>query len=73
MPHLGCGAGVMSMEALRAGAHHVVAADRWLYHAMAAKENLLNNGFGDDQARVVYSVRRISPRFAMSPCRVTCA
>ena len=52
--HLGCGAGVMSMEALRAGAHHVVAADRWLYHAMAAKENLLNNGFGDDQARVVY-------------------
>ena len=31
-----------------------VAAARWLYHAMAAKENLLNNGFGDDQVKVVY-------------------
>ena len=31
---------------LPAGAHHVTATDRWLYHAMAAKENLLNNGRG---------------------------
>ena len=52
--NLGCGAGVLAACALRAGAHHVVAADRWLYHAMAAKENLLNNGFGDDQVKVVY-------------------
>jgi protein arginine N-methyltransferase 7 len=52
--NLGCGAGLLAMEALRAGAHHVVATDRWLYHATAAKENLLNNGFSDDQVKVVY-------------------
>lgn len=33
--NLGCGAGLLAMEALRAGAHHVTATDRWLYHAMA--------------------------------------
>ena len=49
-----CGAGLLAMEALRAGAHHVTATDRWLYHAMAAKESLLNNGFSDDQVKVVY-------------------
>ena len=52
--NLGCGAGLLAMEALRAGAHHVTATDRWLYHAMAAKESLLNNGFSDDQVKVVY-------------------
>lgn len=52
--NIGCGAGLLAMEALRAGAHHVTATDRWLYHAMAAKENLLNNGFSDDQVKVVY-------------------
>ena len=35
--NIGCGAGLLAMEALRAGAHHVTATDRWLYHAMAAK------------------------------------
>ena len=52
--HLGCGAGYLTMEALRAGAHHVVACDRWLYLAMACKESLLANGYGDDQVTVVY-------------------
>jgi len=52
--HLGCGAGYVTMEALRAGAHHVVACDRWLYLAMACKESLLANGYGDDQVKVVY-------------------
>lgn len=52
--NMGCGAGLLAMEALRAGAHHVTATDRWLYHAMAAKESLLNNGFSDDQVKVVY-------------------
>ena len=52
--HLGCGAGYLTMEALRAGAHHVVACDRWLYLAMACKESLLANGYGDDQVKVVY-------------------
>ena len=52
--NIGCGAGLVAMEALRAGAHHVTATDRWLYHAMAAKESLLNNGFSDDQVKVVY-------------------
>tara|TARA_B110000971_G_scaffold67379_1_gene69134 strand:- start:13726 stop:15345 length:1620 start_codon:yes stop_codon:yes gene_type:complete len=42
------------MQALRNGAHHVVASDRWLYHAMACKESLLANGYGDDQVKVVY-------------------
>ena len=52
--HIGCGAGYLTMEALRAGAHHVVACDRWLYLAMACKESLLANGYGDDQVKVVY-------------------
>lgn len=52
--NIGCGAGLLAMEALRAGAYHVTATDRWLYHAMSAKENLLNNGFSDDQVKVVY-------------------
>ena len=41
--NIGCGAGLVAMEALRAGAHHVTATDRWLYHAMAAKESLLTS------------------------------
>ena len=52
--HLGCGAGYLTMQALRNGAHHVIATDRWLYHAMACKESLLANGYGDDQVKVVY-------------------
>ena len=52
--HLGCGAGLMTMHLLDKGAHHVTATERWLYQAMACKENLLNNGFCDDQVKVIY-------------------
>ena len=52
--HLGCGAGLMTMHLLDKGAHHVTACERWLYQAMACKENLLNNGFCDDQVKVIY-------------------
>jgi len=52
--NIGCGAGLNTMLALKHGAHHVTATERWLYMAMATKENLLNNGFTDDQVKVVY-------------------
>jgi len=42
------------MCALKSGAHHVTATERWLYLAMACKENLLSNGYSDDQVKVVY-------------------
>ena len=52
--NLGCGAGINTMIALKHGAHHVTASERWLYMAMATKENLLNNGYSDDQVKVIY-------------------
>lgn len=52
--NIGCGAGLNTMLALKHGAHHVTATERWLYLAMATKENLLNNGYSDDQVKVVY-------------------
>lgn len=52
--HLGPGAGLLSLLALRHGAHHVTAADRWLYLAMATKESLRSNGVADDRASVIY-------------------
>lgn len=51
---LGAGAGLHTMMALRAGARHVTACERWLYLAMSCKEELLTNGFNDDQVKVVY-------------------
>ena len=52
--HVGCGGGLMTMHLLDKGAHHVTATERWLYQAMSCKENLLNNGFCDDQVKVIY-------------------
>lgn len=52
--NIGCGAGLNAMHALKCGAHHVTATERWLYLAMACKENLLSNGYSDDQVKVVY-------------------
>lgn len=37
----GCHAGLHAMMALRAGADHVTAVDRWLYMALACKESLV--------------------------------
>ena len=41
--NLGAGAGLHAMMALRAGAHHVTAVERWLYLALACKETLAAN------------------------------
>ncbi len=51
---LGAGAGLLPLLALRHGARHVTAAERWLYMALSCKESLVANGIGDDQATVVY-------------------
>lgn len=52
--NMGSGAGVMAALALRAGARHVTATERWLYLALATKETLVENGFDDDMYNVVY-------------------
>eukprot|EP00887_Chlorella_sp_A99_P001822 scaffold19.g1822.t1 len=51
---LGAGAGLHAMTALRAGALHVTAAERWLYMALACKEVLVANQFSEEQFKVVY-------------------
>lgn len=40
-----CCAGLHAMMALRAGAEHVTAVDRWLYMALACKESLVRAQF----------------------------
>lgn len=52
--NLGAGAGLHAMLALRAGAHHVTAVERWLYLALACKECMLANEFSEEQLKVVY-------------------
>lgn len=52
--HLGSGAGLLSLLALRHGALHVTAVDRWLYLAMATKESLKANNAPADRTAVVY-------------------
>jgi predicted nicotinamide N-methyase len=44
--NLGSGAGLHAMMALRAGAHHVTAVERWLYLALASMECLSANKVG---------------------------
>lgn len=41
--NLGSGAGVQAVHAIRAGARHVTAVERWLYLALATKETLAEN------------------------------
>lgn len=43
-----------TLTALKAGAYHVTAAERWLYLASCCKEVLVANGCNDDQVKVVY-------------------
>ncbi|BDA48465.1 Protein arginine N-methyltransferase 7 [Coccomyxa sp. Obi] len=52
--NLGCGTGLHAMMALRAGAEHVTAVDRWLYMALACKESLVANNFSEDHFSVIY-------------------
>ena len=42
------------MTALKAGARHVTAVERWLYLSSAAQEALIANGFSPDTFSVVY-------------------
>ncbi|KAL4424877.1 hypothetical protein ABPG77_002100 [Micractinium sp. CCAP 211/92] len=51
---LGAGAGLHAMLALRAGAHHVTAVERWLYLALACKQCMLANEFSEERLKVVY-------------------
>lgn len=52
--NLGAGAGLHAMLALRAGAHHVTAAERWLYLALACKDCLVANEFPEERYKVLY-------------------
>ena len=52
--NLGAGAGVQAVLALKAGARHVTAAERWLYMALACKETLVENSIEEEKYSVVY-------------------
>ena len=52
--NLGSGAGVQAVHALRAGARHVTAVERWLYLALATKETLVENQMDEESYSVVY-------------------
>ena len=49
----GC-TGLLAMTALRAGAFHVTAVDRWLYLSLACKEAMAANKFDEASYSVVY-------------------
>jgi len=51
---LGSGAGLLPLLALRHGARHVTAAERWLYMALSCNDHLKANGVTEEQAKVVY-------------------
>ncbi|KAI8104703.1 hypothetical protein M9434_003256 [Picochlorum sp. BPE23] len=52
--NLGAGAGVQAIHALRAGARHVTAVERWLYLALACKETMMENEIDEDLYSIVY-------------------
>ena len=52
--NLSCGPGVSAVHAIRAGARHVTATDRWLYLSLAAKETMLENEMDEARYDVVY-------------------
>ncbi len=52
--NLSCGPGVSAVHAIRAGARHVTATDRWLYLSLAAKETMLENEMEEARSDVVY-------------------
>ena len=51
---LGAAAGLLPLLALRHGARHVTAAERWLYMALSCNDHLKANGITAEQAKVVY-------------------
>ena len=52
--NLNCGPGVSAVHAIRAGARHVTATDRWLYLSLAAKETMLENEMDEARYDIVY-------------------
>ncbi len=52
--NLGSGAGVQAVTALRAGARHVTATERWLYLALATKETIVENEINEERYNVIY-------------------
>ena len=52
--NLSCGPGVSAVHAIRAGARHVTAAERWLYLSLATKETMLENEMDEARYDVVY-------------------
>ena len=52
--NLGSGAGVQAVTALRSGARHVTAIERWLYLALASKETMQENEIPEEQYSVLY-------------------
>lgn len=52
--NLGAGAGVQAIHALRAGARHVTAVERWLYLSLACKETMMENEIDEDAYNIVY-------------------
>lgn len=51
---MGAGAGVHPALALKAGARHVTAVERWLYLAEACNKTLEDNGFERERYQVIY-------------------
>lgn len=52
--NLGAGAGIQAIHALRAGARHVTAVERWLYLSLACKETMMENEIDEDTYNIVY-------------------
>ena len=52
--NLGAGAGVQAVHALKAGARHVTAVERWLYLALACKETMVENEMEEEKYSVIY-------------------
>lgn len=52
--NLGSKIGLGASFALKAGARHVTAVERWLYLALATKETLEENGFDQEAYKVIY-------------------
>lgn len=58
------------MAALRAGAYHVTAVERWLYLSLACKEALEGNGFDDATYSVLY--KRPTDLALLTDVRICC-
>ena len=58
------------MVALKAGAYHVTAVERWLYLSLACKEALAGNNFDDASYSVLY--KRPTDLALLTDVRICC-